>query len=158
MVTNIIDIQTQIDQLSSTCRVKEYHNIGTKRDLFLSVETYVTYKNIDMDIHVGLIINKSSSIPIILDLTHKIPYYFHRYQYGDLCVGVGQEIKEDIKDKKIALNLVYLLKEWIIPYYYSYRIYKKTGKMPFGERSHGIEGLIEAREDMLVKNIISTAC
>ena len=88
----------------------------------------------------------SDDLPSVWDIgNHVDSSYEHRYNDGRLCLDT---------DAVIALyfhkgnSLLQWMKDIVEPYYFSYRYYKEFGEFPFGERSHNLDGIIEAYKDM----------
>jgi hypothetical protein len=40
------------------------------------------------------------------------------------------------------------MQEFVEPYFFSYEFYQRYGEFPFGERGHGLQGIIETYEDL----------
>lgn len=66
--------------------------------------------------------------------------YPHRYADGQLCL----ETDAAIRTYFIAgFNLEIWMRDFVEPYYFSYEYYQRYGVFPFGERAHGIEGVLQ---------------
>lgn len=81
------------------------------------------------------------SLPIIKEVGNFLNNNYPHINYDKtLCLAVESEIRY-----KLAPN--YTLTQWMenfaIPFFYSYCFYSKYHRYPFGERSHGREGIIE---------------
>lgn len=86
-------------------------------------------------------------------MTGIIPYGFnHVNNDKSLCLGIEAEIKIIIF--KNTGDLIYWFDKFVINYLYAAMYFKRFNDVPFGERSHGIEGKIEFyREFLKEKNI-----
>lgn len=89
-------------------------------------------------------------IPTVYEIGGKIEKKFqHFLTDGSLCLGVHTEMKEKLKNDSSVLEFV---DSFVISYLYTHSYYLKYGQMPFGERSHGLEGIYEFyKEKLLVK-------
>lgn len=78
--------------------------------------------------------------PEIREVGGRIPKTFHTFDDGTLCLGALLDLK-----MKFSVNptLIAFVKELVIPYLYSF-CYKRIHKnMPYGELSHGVQGILE---------------
>ena len=91
-------------------------------------------------IRINLSVDK---LPTVKDIGHHIDVnYPHRYTNRELCLGTDTEII--VTCVVDGIFDVYLwFKKFVIPYYYSYEYYNRMGEYPFGERSHGTNGILE---------------
>lgn len=90
-------------------------------------------------------------IPIVKEIGGAIPSNFHKNDNEILCLGIESEIKIFLQHTP---NLLKFVNSFVIPYFYSFKKWQDTGKTPFGERSHSIEGIIEFyKEYLLINNI-----
>ena len=101
---------------------------------FENVHFYKTY-SID--------INLSNFPPRVKEVGNKIrSSYPHRYDTDELCLEAPAKIKlvcidGDVFDFEMWVN------RFLIPYFFTYEFYKRYGRYPFGERSHGAKGILE---------------
>lgn len=81
------------------------------------------------------------SLPSVYEMSGGIPSEFeHFLDNGALCLGV----ENDLWDKFLTNPcLLHFVNECVISYLYAVTYFKKYGSFPFGERSHGVEGIIE---------------
>lgn len=93
-----------------------------------------------------------NEIPDVIEVGNKIDSeYEHRYINGQLCLGTNSEI---ILRSNGAITISYLIDSYVIPYLYSYRYYERYKEYPFGDRSHGAMGIVEAwKEAFGVKTV-----
>jgi len=106
-------------------------------------------KSIKEEYDVEIIINDKypDSLPSVKEIGHRIPRDFHQYkEEGLLCLGAPLDMKRQFNKKRTLLGFVENL---IIPYLYSYSIKENKGIMPYGELSHGVEGILESYKELL---------
>jgi len=70
---------------------------------------------------------------------------FHTYPDGKLCLGSPLAVKATFARHP---SLVGFVEQLVIPYFFAYQYWKKHGEVPFGELSHGGEGLLEYYQDL----------
>ena len=99
---------------------------------------YQLYKKYQIRIIIPL---NSDSLPYVIDIGNQIEKgYQHRYADGQLCL----ETDAAIRTYFIAgFNLEIWMRDFVEPYYFSYEYYQRYGVFPFGERAHGIEGVLQ---------------
>ena len=85
-------------------------------------------------------------LPIVKEVGGDIPKGFHKNTDEILCLGVETEIRIFLKNNP---NLLEFIKSFVIPYFYSFKIWQRTGLVPFGERTHGSEGIVEFYKEYL---------
>ena len=85
--------------------------------------------------------------PEVFETSGRIPRSPDRHinDDGDCCVTVWEEWLAISDDKRFAAFLNGPLREFFLAQYW----FENTGKWPFGERSHGEKGLVEAFADVL---------
>jgi hypothetical protein len=100
------------------------------------------------------------SPPSTKEIGGRIPNTFHHFHDGSLCLGAPLHIRMTFLQNPTLLGYVENL---VIPYLFSFCYWEKLGKMPFGELSHGINGIMEyyrdlfsSKNDMAVINILKT--
>lgn len=79
-------------------------------------------------------------LPAVKETGGKVPEEFHLNPDGTLCLGVPLEVKRKFRQNPCLLGFV---EELLIPFLYSNSYKEKYGEMPFGELSHGTEGILE---------------
>jgi len=102
-------------------------------------------KTLTGDFYTYIIVNYDfpNSLPIVTD-PKNIIVDFHKNPNGELCLGCNAEILSKIRyNYKNKITICDFIEKFIAPFYYSYLFYKKYGETPYGERSHGIFGIIE---------------
>ena len=85
--------------------------------------------------------------PAVFEIAGRIPRTADRHinTDGDCCVTVWEEWLVKSEDTSFSAFLNGPLYEFFLGQYW----FEKTGKWPFGERSHGEKGLVEAYADVL---------
>ncbi len=66
-----------------------------------------------------------------------------------LCLGAPLEVRRKFFERKNLIGFVELL---LIPFLYSYSYHEKTNRMPFGELSHGVRGILEYYKELFQTN------
>ena len=89
------------------------------------------------------------NLPIINETRNKIDPEFHTNYDGTLCLGVVTEIMEIFNQKPTIENFIESI---LIPYLYAHASYKLYGIMPWGERSHGKQGIVEYYSELFNVN------
>ena len=103
---------------------------------FDDVPLYDEYK-----IEIRLSKNQWPFFPLIKMLEHKTPDgFYHNYDSGYICVAASCEII----DFNIHHTLVEYMDHFVQSYFYSLTYYRKYNMLPYGERAHGVEGILEA--------------
>lgn len=118
-------------------------------------------------VHDGFVVNQEYSISIkLIDID--IPcvsvqetggaidrHYPHFMSDHSLCLGVNSEILLRCYDGE-GFDIFLWFDIYVIPYFFSYEFYKVRGYYPFGERSHGIDGILEFYTEFFnVKSIVT---
>ena len=78
--------------------------------------------------------------PVAKETDGRIPKEFHTNPDGSLCLGAPLEVRMKFAKKPTLLGFV---SEQVIPFLFSFCYWQRHGKMPFGELSHGGEGILE---------------
>lgn len=94
-----------------------------------------------------------NKLPIVKEIGENIPKDFHKNSDEILCLGVETEIKIFLQNNP---NLLCFINSFVIPYFYSFKVWQKTGKIPFGERSHAIKGIVEYYKEYLLLNNVQS--
>lgn len=82
-----------------------------------------------------------SELPIIKETSNKIPKSFEHVNIDkSLCLGIETEIKIKFMKNPTLLNW---FQTFVVNYFYSVMYYNKYGRIPYGERLHGIKGIIQ---------------
>jgi hypothetical protein len=84
--------------------------------------------------------------PLVKELDNKIPSTFHRNPDGCLCLCTPVEQCLVFSKEPTLENFI---KNLLNPYLLCWLWYQRKNKMPWGERKHGIMGLIESYQELL---------
>jgi hypothetical protein len=79
-------------------------------------------------------------IPGVRETKGRISWSFHKLTDGSLCLGSETRLRLIVQG---CPSIVSFVERCVIPYLYGYSYFEKYGKMPFGELSHGREGILE---------------
>ncbi len=85
-----------------------------------------------------------NSPPTVQETGGRIPPDFHQYRDRTLCLGAPVETHRRFKENPRLLPFVQTL---LIEYLYGYAYVEKYGKLPFGELTHGCQGIREYYQD-----------
>lgn len=108
-----------------------------------TASSYTLYKTYHIEVHIPF---ESDKLPYVFDIGNAIDSnYNHQYKDGPLCLETDFAIRIRFVD---GLNLVSWMQEFVEPYFFSYEYYQRLGCFPFGERSHGIEGILQSFGDV----------
>ena len=89
----------------------------------------------------------SAELPYVIDTGRQISQdYHHYYPNGMLCLETDTRIRIRFVD---GFDLTAWMLEFVEVYYFTYEYYERFGTFPFGERSHGILGIIQTYQDLL---------
>ncbi len=80
------------------------------------------------------------SPPFAEETMGRIPQSFHHYQNGHLCLGTSYAISRTFLESP---TLIGFAEKSLIPYLYSFSYKSLYEKMPYGELSHGMDGIFE---------------
>lgn len=80
------------------------------------------------------------SPPNVQETGGRIPSDFHQYGDRTLCLGAPVEV---VRRFKADPRLVAFVETLVVEYLYGYAYYEKYGHLPFGELSHGCQGIRE---------------
>lgn len=88
----------------------------------------------------------SDELPFVVDKDNYISKsYHHYYNSGKLCLETDSGIRLRFAD---GFNLSVWMKEYVETYFFSYEYYMRFNHFPFGERSHGLEGILQTYSDI----------
>ncbi len=80
------------------------------------------------------------AIPTVKEMAGRIPNNFHKFDNDVLCLGTPTDQWIKFNQSKTLLGFIENL---VVPHLFSFCFKEKTGRMPFGERSHGGLGILE---------------
>lgn len=103
---------------------------------------YTLYKEYRVEIVVPI---SSAELPYVIDAGHNIDErYPHRYVDGRLCLETDTSIRIRFIE---GFSLSAWISEYVETYFFSYEYYMRYGDYPFGERDHGIDGVLQTYEE-----------
>lgn len=104
------------------------------------------------EVEISIPKNYPKSLPSIKETSKKIDSSYNHINYDNtLCLEVEKAMRTRLYPD---YKLIEWVEKFVFPYFYSYCYYRDYGRYPFGERSHGAEGIIEYyRELFQVKTI-----
>lgn len=79
-------------------------------------------------------------IPVIRETGGRIPPSFHTNPDGTLCLEAPIKLYLDFNENP---TLLHFINKCALPYFYSFSYMENFGQLPFGERAHGGQGLIQ---------------
>ncbi len=118
-------------------RLNGYVDINRSAKGFVLNQSYKIIVNVFLD---------GRTLPIVCDDGGAIAdNYHHKYTDGSLCLATSTDIRLRFID---GFNLAQWMDEYVEVYFFSYEYYQRFGTFPFGERSHGIEGVLETYSEI----------
>ncbi len=102
-------------------------------------------------------LRKTYGVKIVIPLnTEELPYvvdkdnyisksYHHYYSTGKLCLETDSAIRLRFVD---GFDLIAWMTEYVETYFFSYEYYMRYNCFPFGERSHGLDGVLQTYLDV----------
>jgi len=89
----------------------------------------------------------SPKLPYVIDVQKHInPDYQHYYTDGKLCLETDVKIISDFVD---GFDLLRWMDKYVESYFFTYEYYMRFGEFPYGERSHGLDGVLESYQELL---------
>lgn len=137
--TNIDKVLTKHSGLS----VVEYDSNHAPQRIIGDFIMNSSYENVCFCKTYPIDVDLSDFPPKVKEVGNKIrSSYPHRYDSGELCLEVPSRMKlicieGDKFDFEKWVNC------FLVPYFFSYEFFKRYGRYPFGERSHGQSGILE---------------
>ncbi|AQR96487.1 YecA family protein [Clostridium saccharoperbutylacetonicum] len=96
-----------------------------------------------------------NTIPIVKEIGGRIPSTFHKNGNDILCLEVESKMKDYLIKNP---NLLSFVNKFLVEYLYGYSYKELYGRLPFGERKHGVLGIIDYYREIFdvydIKNII----
>jgi len=86
-----------------------------------------------------------NSPPTVQETGSRIPADFHQYTDRTLCLGAPVEVWRRFKADP---RLITFVDTQVVEYLYGYAYFEKYGEMPFGELSHGAQGIREYYQEL----------
>lgn len=145
MAEQLKDIRIQFEELRL-----EYPGLSlsyNSQEIFLiqgMLDFTATYNEVPIEdvFDIAMLIPKDfpRSIPEVWETGGRIPRDHHTYDHGGLCLGALLAIRMTIAQDP---SLKAYVKDLVIPYLYSFRYKELYKEMPYGELSHGGQGILE---------------
>lgn len=90
----------------------------------------------------------SHELPYVVDIDKVIDKHYHHVYASSrkLCLEADCIIRLEFIQ---GFDLILWMKKFVEPYFISYWYYQYTGMLPYGERSHGYKGILEAWKEVL---------
>jgi len=92
------------------------------------------------EIEIYLPKNFPDDLPLAKEIGGRIPSDFHKNPDETFCFGAPEEVKRIFR---ACPTLIGFVRNLVEPYLYSFIYKEKYGKMPWGELSHGEQGILE---------------
>jgi len=97
----------------------------------------------------------SHKLPYVIDTGHVIKSsYPHQYESSILCLETDSRIRIHFVN---GFNLVEWMDRYVETYFFSYEYWLRFGVFPFGDRTHGVQGILESYMDIFEVNSIHSA-
>ncbi len=84
-------------------------------------------------------------LPKVWELGGRIPKDFHKFSDESLCLGASLDVKIKFHEHP---NLLGFVERSVVEYLFGYSYKLKHGELPVGERSHGLQGVIEHYKEL----------
>ncbi len=88
-------------------------------------------------------------LPTAKEIGGRISKDFHTYPDNTLCLGSPIETRIKFSKQETLLGFV---EDLLIPFLYAYSYKEKCGEMPYGELSHGVNGILESYKGLFQIN------
>ena len=157
---NCINIQIQVESLLAQyphlyIAEEDANQILLKGniDIYREACDFVLQKQYDIEI---IIPKTADALPVAVEKGEAVAGdYPHRYADGSLCLETDTYIKNRFID---GIDMVEWMDEFVEPYFFSYEFFCRFGMFPFGERPHGLEGLIHTYQEFWNEKDIGITC
>lgn len=93
------------------------------------------------DILIQVPFDYPKTLPVVWEVGGRVSEFFHHFVDHSLCLGSELSMRIKLSDTPTLITYV---QDLVIPYLYSYRHYELYGLLPYGELSHGAQGILEA--------------
>ena len=122
-------------------------------EIYRSACNYTLQKEYPIEIIIPL---DNDKLPTVIETNNMIDSdYPHRYSDGSLCLETSTTIRLRFVD---GFDLVAWMDEFVEPYFFSYEYYDRYGSFPFGERPHGLNGVIHTYQELFHTDDLEKAC
>ena len=92
------------------------------------------------NIELGIPADYPKTPPNVHETGGRLNGYHHLFKDGRLCLGAPVEVCMQFAKQP---TLLFFVEELVVPFLFSFSYEKRYGEMPFGELTHGVEGLLE---------------
>lgn len=114
-------------------------------DIFINCKSKGFFLSENYPVQIVIPLN-SNELPYVIDNENRIAKdYPHRYDNGKLCLETETSIRIRFLD---SFSLVEWIREFVETYYFSYEFFQRYGEFPFGERGHGVQGIVETYQEL----------
>lgn len=161
MRINHADIRLQIDELLTVYTDLKECSSTHNKEIIISGNISINriYKNfvVDKEYEIKICIPlKNDEMPVVWDIGDSInKSYVHKYSDGTLCLETDAYVAYCFYN---GYSLLQWMKNIVEPYYYSYEYYSRFGEFPFGERGHGIIGVVETYQQLFNEQDLLKVC
>ena len=87
--------------------------------------------------------------PVAKEIEGKVEKSFHVNPDGTLCLGAPLAVRKAFAK---CPTLIGFVENCLIPFFFSYEYKKKNGILPYGELSHGADGILEHYQELFDVN------
>lgn len=151
--SQIADLIAQYPKLTITEANSKQICLCGDIEIFRTAEGFTLKNAYNVEIIIPL---NDTDLPIIRDVGNAVDFsYPHRYSDGGLCLETDTTIRMHFIENFILTSWMI---EYVEPYFFSYEFYTRFGYFPFGERKHGIDGMLQAYQDLFNEPDISITC
>ena len=140
------NIKLRINELLELQPGLKYEDGIIEGEIILSLHAQGFY--LDSKYHIKIIINYE--FPFLSEVYETAgaikPNYEHIYENGLLCLSTPIDLILS-EDKDGSILGLYI--DYIEPYFFSYEYFERYGFFPFGERKHGLFGVLDSYCDII---------
>lgn len=137
-------IQKEFQELRAKYEYLDLHNNGNGYSISGHLAFSSEYQGVRVQeaflIFIKIPENYPEALPTVKEMGGRIPPDFHHNTGGALCLATPTDQWVKFNKCKSFLGFVESL---VVPYLFSFCFKMRTGKMPFGERSHWGLGILE---------------
>lgn len=93
------------------------------------------------NVEINIPLNYPDKLPIAKEVKNQIPTFFHKNKDNTLCLETPIELRILFNEQPSLLGFI---DNCLIPYLAAVQYWERKGKMPFGERKHFGEGILQS--------------
>lgn len=150
MIKNLEDIKKQFNEVKKYYPKLEIEILNSQVNILGDLDFTATFKGETITDNYEILIEIPSKypeeLPKVKETSRKIRGGFHINPGDYLCLEVDTKIKMMFNKNPY---LLYYIETFVVNYLYSYSYFKKYKKLPFGERAHGVDGIIGFYKEVL---------